>query len=84
MLSAELKAEYPLPALKQRFEDMIRNAHEPSELPEIEVLNNRELGDGSGDSDGWAYVAIWSEAVTVVVKPFGTEHLITELVWGRP
>jgi hypothetical protein len=84
MLSAELKVEYAVQALKQRFVDMISRADEPSELPDIEVMNNSELGNGSGDQEGFAYVAIWSEAVAVTVRPFGSKHLITELVWGRP
>ena len=47
MLSAELKLEYPVPGLKERFEEMIRDAHPPSELPDIEVLDNSGLGGAS-------------------------------------
>jgi hypothetical protein len=84
MLSAELKVEYPSADLKRQFEAMMSNADQPSEAPEIEVLDNSGLGDGSGGSEGAAYVAIWSEAVAVTVKPLGPGYLITELVWGRP
>jgi hypothetical protein len=84
MLNAELKLEYPEAQLKKRYEEMISRAEEPAELADVEVLDNSELGHDSLDSEGWAYVAIWSEAVTVTVKPFGAEYLITELSWGRP
>jgi len=83
MLSAELELEYPVPVLKQRFEEMISNAHPPSELPDVEVMDNSGLGDASLDAEGLAYVAIWSEAVTITVKPFGADYLITDLIWGR-
>ena len=82
MLSAELKLENPVPVLKQCFEEMISNAHPPSELPDVEVMDN--LGGASLDAEGWAYVAIWSEAVTITVKPFGADYLITDLIWGHP
>ena len=59
-------------------------AHEPAELPDIEVLDNTFLGESSLNAEGWAYVAIWSEAVTLTTKPFGSDYLITELIWGRP
>jgi hypothetical protein len=84
MLSAELELEYPVPALKQRFEKMMSNANPPSELPDVEVMDNSGLGNASLDAEGWAYVAIWSEAVTIIVKPFGANYLITDLIWGRP
>jgi hypothetical protein len=47
-------------------------------------MDNSGLGDASLDAEGWAYVAIWSEAVTITVKPFGADYLITDLIWGRP
>lgn len=84
LLSTELKSEYPVPSLKQSFEEMMSLAHAPAELPDIEVLDNTLLGESSLDSEGWAYVAIWSEAVTITAKPFGSDYLITELEWGRP
>jgi hypothetical protein len=84
MLSAELKLEYPVPALRRSFEEMISLANLPSELPEVEVMDNSYLGDSSLDAEGWAYVAIWSEAVTITVKPSGADYLITDLIWGRP
>jgi hypothetical protein len=84
LLSTELKVEYPVPSLKQNFEEMMNLAEEPAELPEIQVLDNTYLGESSLDAEGWAYVAIWSEAVTVTAKPFGSDYLITELIWGRP
>jgi hypothetical protein len=79
-----LKLEYPVPTLTQSFEQMIRRAHSPAELPGVEVLDNSFLGDASLDSEGWAYVAIWSEAVTITARPYGPDYLITELIWGRP
>ena len=85
MLSPQLKLEYSVERLGQTFEQMIRRAEQPTPaFPEIDVLDNTFLGEPSFDSQGWAYVAIWSEAVTITVKPFGPEHLITELIWGRP
>lgn len=59
-------------------------AHAPAELPDVEVLDNTSLGETSLDAEGWAYVAIWTEAVTITAKPFGSDYLITELIWGRP
>lgn len=84
LLSAELKIEYPVPGLKQSLEEMMSLAHAPAELPDVEVLDNTFLGESSLDADGWAYVAIWTEAVTITAKPFGSHYLITELTWGRP
>jgi hypothetical protein len=84
LLGVELKLEYPVSHLKKKLEQMIGRADEPTDLPEIEVLDNGELGHLELDTEGWAYVAVWSEAVTVTVKPFGQEYLITELIWGRP
>jgi hypothetical protein len=84
LLSTELKIEYPVPNLKQSFEEMMSHAQAPAELPDIEVLDNTFLGQSSLDSEGWAYVAIWSEAVTITAKPFGPDYLIAELDWGRP
>jgi hypothetical protein len=87
MLSAELKAEYPTAGLKKNYEDMIGYVEAGEEIGAL-VMNNRELGNDSLDGEGWAYVSIdgdcWSEAVTITVKPFGPEYLITELIWGRP
>lgn len=84
MLSADLKREYSTSHLKSRFEEMMSLADEPSEVPAIEVMDNTELRNPSLDGKGWAYVAIWTEAVTVTVEPFGQELVITELIWGRP
>jgi hypothetical protein len=84
MLGAELELKYPLPVLKQRFEEVISNANPSSKPPDVEVMDNSGLGDASLDAKGWAYVAIWSEAVTITVKPFGADYLITDLIWGRP
>ncbi|HKO20716.1 MAG TPA: hypothetical protein VJU82_17715 [Acidobacteriaceae bacterium] len=84
LLSPELKAQYPILFLKQTFEEMMSLAHEPGELPEVEVLDNTFLGDASLDDKGWAYVAIWTEAVTVTVQAVGEHYLITDLMWGRP
>ena len=85
MLSAELQAEYPVAGLQRQFEEIMTLVNEPSsDLAKIEVLDNSGLGHASLDAAGWAYVAIWSEAVTVTVKPFGGEFLITDLSWGRP
>lgn len=84
MMSHELKLEYPVAALEKHFEEMIGSAHESIELPEIEVLDNSQLGHAELDEEGWAYIAIWSEAVAVTVKPFGQDYLIMELIWGRP
>jgi hypothetical protein len=85
LLSAELKREYPTPRLKQRFAEMMSFADQPStEIAEIEVMDNASLGDSSLDGEGWAYIAIWSEAITVTAAPFGADHLIIELIWGRP
>ena len=85
MLGPQLQQEYSVECLGHTFEQMIHRAEQPTPaFPEIDVLDNTFLGDPSFDAKGWAYVAIWSEAVTVTVKPFGPEHLITELIWGRP
>jgi hypothetical protein len=80
MLSPELKLEYSAFNLKERFEDMMSIA-DPAFSDAVAVDNARhpEL-----DEKGWAYVAISTEAVTVTVKPFEQEYLITELIWGRP
>ena len=84
MLSAELQLEYSVMQLKKRFEHMMSIAN-PVDFPDdVEVMDNSELGNPSFDDEGWAYVAIWTEAVTVTVKPFGPEYFITELIWGRP
>ena len=85
MLSPELQTEYPVEGLRRQFEEMMTLANEPPpDFAEIEVLDNGKLGQERLDAEGWAYVAIWSEAVTVTVKPFGAGHLITSLIWGRP
>jgi len=47
-------------------------------------MDSSYLGDASLDAEGWASVAIWSEAVTITVEPFGAVYLITDLIWGRP
>ena len=84
LLSAELRLQYPIAALRQNFERMMSHAHAPSDLPEIEVMDNSDLGDSALDAEGWAYIPIWSEAVTITAKPFGPDYLITDLDWGRP
>ena len=89
MLSAELRLKYSVTELKKSFKEMMEIATNPvdlgeTNLPEIQVLDNRELGNASLDDKAWAYVAIWNEAVTVTVKPFESELLITTLEWGRP
>ena len=84
LLSAELKLEYPVARLRQSFEEMMSLADAPAELADIEVLDNSSLGNPSLDAEGWAYIAIWTEAVTITVKPLGPDYLITELIWGRP
>ncbi|MGD1105564.1 MAG: hypothetical protein ABR865_00855 [Terracidiphilus sp.] len=84
LLSADLKREYSVSGLKSRFEEMMSIADEFPDVPAVVVLDNSELRNPSLDGKGWAYVAIWTEAVTVTVKPFGQELLITELIWGRP
>ncbi len=84
MLSADLKHEYPVSHLKSSFEEMMSIADEFPDVPAVEVMDNTELHNPSLDGEGWAYVAIWTEAVTVTVKPLGQELLITELIWGRP
>ena len=83
LLSEELKREYPEPRLKEEFESMmtLANPVEEAGLPDIEVMDN---GDPSLDEKGWAYVAIWTEAVTITAKAFGDEYLIAERIWGRP
>jgi hypothetical protein len=88
-LSTE-KHEFSLRALEsellqQRFAEMMSLAQEPSaEAAEIEVMDNGSLGNSLLDAEGWAYIAIWTEAVTIIVKPLGSDYLITELIWGRP
>jgi hypothetical protein len=89
MLSWELKLKYSAEDLKKRFDDMMDLATNPVDLgetgvPEIAVLDNSEPGNSLLDDKSWAYVAIWTEAVTVTVKPFEGELLITTLEWGRP
>jgi len=90
LLSDELKLVYPVQKLEQKFERMMNHTTAPvelpapAELPEVEVLDNRSLGDSSLDSEGWAYIAIRSEAVTITAIPFGQKYLITDLIWGRP
>jgi hypothetical protein len=86
MLSADLKAEYPTTRLKQRYEKMasLFQLEPHTDWDWIEVMDNSDLRNEGLDAEGWAYVAIGSEAVTVTVKPFGADYLITELIWGRP
>ncbi len=84
MLSADLKLKYSVVGLKARFDQMMSVADEFPDVPAIEVMDNSDLQDPTLDGKGWAYVAIWTEAVIVVVKPFGQELLIAELTWGRP
>jgi hypothetical protein len=84
LLSVDLKLQYPIAALKENFERMMSHAHAPSDVPEIEVMDNGDLGDSALDAEGWAYIPIWSEAVTITARPFGPDHLITDLIWGRP
>jgi hypothetical protein len=86
LLSAELQHEYPESRLKEEFESMmtLANPVEEAGLPDIQVMDNASLGNPSLDAEGWAYVAIWTEAVTITAKPLGDECLITELIWGRP
>ena len=83
LLSAELKREYPESRLKEEFESMmtLANPVEEAGLPDIEVMDN---GDPTLDAKGWAYVSIWTEAVTITARAFGDEYLIAELTWGRP
>ena len=60
-------------------------AHQPVDMiAEIEVLDNSALGNASLDAEGWAYVAVWTEAVTVTVRRFGADDRIAGLEWGRP
>lgn len=90
MLSPELRDIYSPQALKQKFDQMselfqfTREEQEQQGVPWIEVLDNRSLGNDAMDAEGWAYVSVGTEAVTVTVKPFGSEYRITELSWGRP
>jgi hypothetical protein len=84
MLSTELRSRYSIDLLKDRFESMMELASPVEPPDDVEVLDNGELGDSSLDDEGWAYVAIWTEAVTVTVKQFANRHLITDLIWGRP
>jgi hypothetical protein len=84
MLCEELKIEYSAEQLRIRFERMLSIA-DPVDFPDdVLVMDNSELDHASQDDKGWAYVPIWTEAITVTVRPFGQEHLITELIWGRP
>jgi hypothetical protein len=84
LLSPELRLEYPVARLEQRFVEMMSLAEEPPEADAVEVLDNSGLGRADLNAEGWAYVAIWSEAVTVTVQRFGADYRITELFWGRP
>jgi hypothetical protein len=86
MLNANLRLEYPVSLLQSTFEKMMSLASELPEFPPVMVMDNSEieLPHQSMDEKGWVYVAIWTEAVTVTVKPFGQMYLITELTWGRP
>lgn len=59
LLSPELKLEYPVPLLRQRFQEMMSLANYLGELPDIQVMDNSSLGNLSLDVKGWAYVAIW-------------------------
>jgi hypothetical protein len=72
--------------LKEEFESMMTLANPVAEagLPDIQVMDNASLGNSSLDAEGWAYVAVWTEAVTITVKLFGSDYLITDLIWGRP
>jgi hypothetical protein len=83
MLSPDLKDQYSVVQLQGSFEEMM-SLTDTDALPDVEVMDNGELGNSSLDNEGWAYVAIRSEAVTVTVRRFGPEYLITELIWGRP
>jgi len=82
MLSTDLKLEYLAQQLKQAFEKMISRSH-PVNLPDVEVMDNGESGDLWLDDRAWPYLAIWTESVTATARPFGTEHLIVGLIWGR-
>ena len=88
MLSAEVKLNYSARKLKEEYESMVAGYARPDEPITVEVLDNNSSGNPSADREGWTYVAIysegWSEAVTLTGKPFGSEFLITNLVWGRP
>jgi hypothetical protein len=89
MLSAELKAKYTPLILKENFDQMSELFQlEPYEFEQqdmawIEVMDNG-FDHPEMDAKGWAYISIGTEAVTITVKAFGPEYLITELVWGRP
>jgi hypothetical protein len=87
MLNEELKIQYPAVSLKKHFESMTSYA-QPGEVLDVMVMNNSEIGAGTGDAEGWAYIPIsgncWSEAIAITAKPFGAEYLITDLMWGRP
>ena len=87
MLCTELRLECTTSGLKERYESMISYA-QPERPPDVEVLDNSEVGLGELDARGRVYVALigdgWSEAVTVTVETIGSGHVITELTWGRP
>jgi hypothetical protein len=84
LLSPQLREKYSSESLKKTFEKMMSLADEPSDIDEIEVLDNALLGAASLDDDGWAYIAIWTEAITITAKQFGFDYFISDVVWGRP
>lgn len=81
MLCVKLKSEYPPEVLRQRFEQMMTLSYGKSELPDVQVMDNNEA---AFDAEGWAYVAIESEAVIVTVDLSDPSYRIRELEWGRP
>ena len=92
LLSPNLRLDYSPAVLKQSYDDMVEYAQPVGEL-NVVVVNNFE-GKGESrdgkklDNEGSACVAIvgegWCEAVTITAKPYGSDYLITDLIWGRP
>ena len=79
-LSPELKLQYSVEGLQNEFEDMMSIA-DPA-FSGVVVMDNCRHPEM--DTQGWAYVAISTEAVVVTVKLLENQYLITDLEWGRP
>jgi hypothetical protein len=87
LLTEELRAEFPVDALRARLDAMVAYGDGPPRASEV-VTTLAEWPDKRLGDAGWAYVSIeganYAEAVVVIVCGAGANLLIRSIEWGRP
>lgn len=87
--SAELKVEYSVEVLKQRYETMVSYFLTPPRYCQVEVLMDDWAYPLKQESDlVWVYVSINNdtdgEAVTIIISQEQSHFVISYIEWGRP